>query len=80
MVGFLRLAAIIGGGGLAVAFTVAALAPRVGDIYSANQSTTAEIDLDELALRSMTATATSSMSSTTSRIVSWSISRTSATR
>ncbi|MEM9465000.1 MAG: transglycosylase domain-containing protein, partial [Actinomycetota bacterium] len=53
IVGLLRLAAILVGGGLAVAFTVAALAPRVSDIYAANDSTSAEIDLNELALRSI---------------------------
>lgn len=53
LVGLVRLAAILVFGGLAVAFTVAALAPRVADIYAANSSTSAEIDLDELALRSI---------------------------
>ena len=53
VVGLLRLAAIIGGGGLAVAFTLAAIAPRLGDIFTANESASAEIDLNELALRSI---------------------------
>ncbi len=53
VVGLLRLAAIIGGGGLAVAFTLAAIAPRLGDIFAANESASAEIDLNELALRSI---------------------------
>ena len=53
IVGLVRLAAILIGGGLAVAFTAAALAPRVSDIYSANESTTTEINLDDLALRSI---------------------------
>ncbi|HAI64209.1 MAG TPA: hypothetical protein DCM13_04915, partial [Acidimicrobiaceae bacterium] len=53
VVGLLRLAAIIGGGGLAVAFTLAAIAPRLGDIFTANESASAEINLNELALRSI---------------------------
>ena len=53
IVAVLRLAAILIGGGLAVAFTAAALAPRVFEIYAANDSTSAEIDLNELALRSI---------------------------
>jgi len=53
MVGLLRLAAILVIGGFAVAFTVAALAPRAKEIFDANQSTSAQIDLDELALRSI---------------------------
>ena len=53
IVGLLRLAAILVIGGFAVAFTVAALAPRAKEIYGANESTSAEIDFDELALRSI---------------------------
>ena len=53
LVGLIRLAAVLVFGGLAVAFTIAALAPRIGDIYAANDSTSVEIDLDELALRSI---------------------------
>ena len=53
LVGLIRLAAILVFGGLAVAFTIAALAPRIGDIFGANDSISAEINLDELALRSI---------------------------
>ena len=44
---------LVGGGGLAVAFTLAAIAPRLGDIFTANESASAEINLNELALRSI---------------------------
>ncbi len=53
LVGVVRLAAIVLFGGWAVAFTVAALARRLAELYGANTSTSAEIDLDELALRSV---------------------------
>lgn len=53
LVGLIRLTAVLVFGGIAVAFTIAALAPRIGDIYAANDSTSVEIDLDELALRSI---------------------------
>ena len=48
-----RLAAILVGGGVAVAFSIAALAPRFVEIVKANDSTTVEINLDDLALRSI---------------------------
>lgn len=48
-----RLAAILVGGGVAVAFSIAALAPRFAEIVQANESSTVEINLDELALRSI---------------------------
>jgi len=53
LVGLVRLAAIVLFGGWALAFTVAALAPRLAELYAANTSTSAQIDLDELALRSV---------------------------
>ena len=53
LVGLLRLTAILVMGGVAVAFTVAALAPRVQAIYSANSSSSAQVDLNDLALRSI---------------------------
>ena len=48
-----RLAAILVGGGVAVAFSIAALAPRFVEIIKANDSTSVEINLDDLALRSV---------------------------
>lgn len=48
-----RLAAILVGGGVAVAFSIAALAPRFVEIIEANDSTSVEINLDDLALRSI---------------------------
>ena len=53
IVGLLRLAVVLIGGGIVVAFTLAALAPRVADIFSANTSSAAEVNLDQLALRSI---------------------------
>ena len=49
----MRLGAILVGGGIAVALTLAVLAPRIGSLVTANASSSAEIDLDELALRSI---------------------------
>ncbi|NIT94993.1 MAG: hypothetical protein GWM91_05865, partial [Actinobacteria bacterium] len=45
----LRLVIALVGGGVVVAFSVAALAPRVSDIFTANTSTALEVSLDELA-------------------------------
>jgi membrane peptidoglycan carboxypeptidase len=53
IVGLIRLATVLVGGGIVVAFTLAALGPRIAEIYSANESTVAEVNLDELALRSV---------------------------
>jgi penicillin-binding protein 1A len=53
IVGLLRLATVIIGGGIVVAFTLAALGPRIAEIYAANDSTAVEIDLEELALRTI---------------------------
>ncbi len=53
IVGLLRLAAVIVGGAVATAVSVAALAPQLGDVLTANSSTSAEISLDQLALRSI---------------------------
>lgn len=47
------LGAILIGGGVAVAFSVAALAPRIGEFITANESRSAEIDLGELRTRSI---------------------------
>ena len=49
----LRLGAIVAGGGVALALTFAVLAPRIGDIIDANSSTSTEVNLDELALRTI---------------------------
>ncbi len=51
--GLLRLAAIIAGGALATVVSVAALLPRFADVFTANASTAAEVNLDQLALRSI---------------------------
>ncbi len=48
----LSLGTILVGGGVALAFSVAALAPRLGEFISANQSSSALIDLGELRERS----------------------------
>ena len=53
LVGLIHLAAILVFNRLAVAFTIATLAPHISEIYAANDSTSAEIDLNELALRSI---------------------------
>ncbi len=53
IVRLLRLAAVIAGGALATVVSLAALAPRVGEIFTANVSTSAEVNLDQLALRSI---------------------------
>lgn len=53
IVGLLRLATVIVGGGIVVAFTLAALGPRIAEIYAANESTAVEINLEELALRTI---------------------------
>jgi len=53
IVRLLRLAAVIAGGALATVVSLAALAPHVGDIFTANVSTSAEVNLDQLALRSI---------------------------
>lgn len=47
------LVAILAGGGVAVAFSMAALAPRISEFISANESSSAEIDLGELRTRSI---------------------------
>ncbi len=44
---------MIAGGALATVVSLAALAPRVGEIFTANVSTSAEVNLDQLALRSI---------------------------
>jgi len=44
---------VIAGGALATVVSLAALAPRVGEIFTANVSTSAEVNLDQLALRSI---------------------------
>ena len=53
IVGLVRLATVLVGGGIVMAFTFAALGPRIVEIYNANESTVAEIRFDELALRSI---------------------------
>jgi penicillin-binding protein 1A len=53
LVGLIRLATVLVGGGIVVAFTLAALGPRIAEIYNANESTPAEINLDTLSLRSI---------------------------
>jgi membrane peptidoglycan carboxypeptidase len=53
LVGLIRLATVLVGGGIVVAFTLAALGPRIAEIFNANESTPAEINLDTLSLRSI---------------------------
>jgi len=53
IIGLVRFATVIVGGGIVVAFTLAALGPRIADIYAANESTAVEINLEELALRTI---------------------------
>lgn len=53
IIGIIRFATVIVGGGIVVAFTLAALGPRIADIYAANESTAVEINLEELALRTI---------------------------
>lgn len=53
LLGGVRLVAVVIGGGVALAATLGALAPHLADIWSANESTAAEIDLSQLALRSI---------------------------
>jgi len=53
IVGLLRLATVLVGGGIIMAFTLSALSPRVAEIFNANESTVAEINFNELALRSV---------------------------
>jgi len=53
ILGLLRLAAVIAGGAMATVVSFAALAPRIGEVFTANISTAAEVNLDQLALRSI---------------------------
>ena len=53
LLGLIRFTALLIGGGIAVAASAAALAPHVGEVFTANESTAAEVDLDELSLRTI---------------------------
>ena len=53
IIGLVRFATVIIGGGIVVAFSLAALGPRLVEIYGANESSAVEIDLEELALRTI---------------------------
>ncbi len=66
VVGLLRLAAVIVGEALATVVLLVALVPGFGDIFTVNVSIAAEVDLDQLALRSIGSTC-----STTSRFERW---------
>ena len=53
IIGLVRFATVIIGGGIVVAFSLAALGPRLVEIYGANESTAVEVNLEELALRTI---------------------------